>query len=258
MDGACILYPLRVAPGDGWPEGVSAGDRRGFAHDGSFDLVGAPWASTPSAGPVLEAGEFCLPSGPTRRVRWDGHIARCHPWKDFHRSYSDGADLGGGIVFTLSHPFDHLRRQLGEVSALRAMTGTLGNLGLEVEDTAEVGRRFASGCLGSVHLDCVQWPPAHDTEIVGEEGTTRWDNGDGSAQRFRPTTQTWETYSAPLGLERNMVSLEERRHFLAAIRREEDPLCALEDGIPASRLAVGALAPSQDGRLVGLSEGWTL
>jgi predicted dehydrogenase len=138
------------------------------------------------------------------------------------------------------------------------MTGTLGNLGLEVEDTAEVGLRFASGCLGSVHLDYVQRPRAHDMEIAGEEGTIRWDNGDGSAQRLRPTTQTWETYSAPPGFERNTMFLEEMGHFLAVMRRDEDPLCMLEDGIPALWLAVGALASSQAGRLVGLSEGWTL
>lgn len=117
MDGACILYPLRVAQGDGRPEGVSAGDRRGFAHDGSFDLVGAPWASTASAGPVLWAGEFCVPSGLTRRVRWDGHMASWRPWGDFQPSCGARPVLGGGTVLIQRHAFDHLRLAVGALAS---------------------------------------------------------------------------------------------------------------------------------------------
>jgi predicted dehydrogenase len=188
------------------------------------------------------------------RAHWGEYLPGWHPWEDFHQSYSARADLGGGVVLTLSHPFDYLRWLLGEVAALWAMTGTLGNLGLEVEDTAEVGLRFGSGCLGSVHLDYLQRPPEHHLEIVGEEGTIRWNNSDGAVQLFRSSGQTWETYSAPPGFERNELFLAELRHFLETVRGETEPLCTVQDGLSALRLALGALSSAREGRLVRFSK----
>jgi predicted dehydrogenase len=188
------------------------------------------------------------------RAHWGEYLPGWHPWEDFHQSYSARPDLGGGVVLTLCHPFDYLRWLLGEVSALWAMTGTLGNLGLEVEDTAEVGLHFAAGCQGSVHLDYLQRPPEHHLEVVGEEGTIRWNDGDGAVQVFRSSGQAWEAFPAPAGFERNTMFLEEMGHFLAVMRGEEDPLCPLADGVWALRLALGALTSAREGRLVSFSE----
>jgi hypothetical protein len=117
MDGACILYPLRVPPRDGRPEGVSGEHRWPFGYDGSFDLVGAPWTSVASARPVLWTAGFCVPSGRTRRVRWDGHVAGWHGWEDFRPSYGARPDLGGGAVLTLCHPLDYLWLPLGALAS---------------------------------------------------------------------------------------------------------------------------------------------
>ena len=74
------------------------------------------------------------------------------------------------MVLTLCHPFDYLRWLLGEVKSLYAMTGKLGGLDLEVEDTAEISLRFASGGLGSLHLDYVQRPGTHRLDIDRQPG----------------------------------------------------------------------------------------
>jgi predicted dehydrogenase len=108
--------------------------------------------------------------------------------------------------------------------------------------------------LAKVHLDYNQCPTIYTLEIVGEEGTIRWDNSDGSAQLFRSSGQTWETYSAPPGFERNELFLAELRHFLETVRGETEPLCTVQDGLSALRLALGALSSAREGRLVRFSK----
>jgi predicted dehydrogenase len=186
------------------------------------------------------------------RARWGEYLPAWHPWEDYRNGYSARADLGGGVVLTLSHPLDYLRWLLGEVEALWAFTGRRGGLGIEVEDTAEIGLRFLSGVLASVHLDYVQRPPRHDLEIVCTGGTLRWDNADGTLRVFEAASGDWEQYTPPEGFERNDLFLEEMRHFLALARGEVEPACTLEDGIQALKLALAALKSASEGRLIEL------
>jgi predicted dehydrogenase len=186
------------------------------------------------------------------RARWGEYLPAWHPWEDYRNGYSARADLGGGVVLTLSHPLDYLRWLLGEVEALWAFTGRRGGLGIEVEDTAEIGLRFLSGVLASVHLDYVQRPPRHDLEIVCTGGTLRWDNADGTLRVFEAASGDWQQYTPPEGFERNDLFLEEMRHFLALARGEVEPACTLEDGIQALKLALAALKSASEGRLIEL------
>jgi predicted dehydrogenase len=50
----------------------------------------------------------------------------------------------------------------------------------------------------------------------------------------------WENYPVPEGFERNWLFMDEMRHFVAVSQGIENPICSLEDGIWALRLALGA------------------
>jgi predicted dehydrogenase len=165
-----------------------------------------------------------------------------HPWEDYRTTYAARPDLGGGVVLTLCHPLDYLRMLLGEAEVAWSLTSNRG-LGLPVEDTAEIGLRFANGAVGSVHLDYVQRPPGHWLEIVGTEGTVRWDNADGAVKVFRASQNVWEAYPAPVGFERNTMFLDQMRHFIGVVRGEEAPVCSLEDGVAALKLALAVTNP---------------
>jgi len=164
------------------------------------------------------------------RAHWGEYLPNWHPWEDFRAGYAARPDLGGGVVLTLCHPLDYLRMLLGEVEVAWSLTSHQG-LGLPVEDSAEIGLRFVNGAVGSVHLDYVQRPPNHWLEIVGMEGTIHWDNADGAVKVFRASQNIWETYPAPDGFERNVMFVEQMRHFLAVMRGEQEPICSLDDGV---------------------------
>jgi predicted dehydrogenase len=197
---------------------------------------------------LLAAGGIGCPL--SARAHWGEYLPGWHPWEDYRQGYSARADLGGGVVLTLSHPLDYLRWLFGEVAGLWAFTTRNSELGLQVEDNAEIGLRFASGLLGSLHLDYNQRPPSHWLEVVGTNGTLRWDNQSGEVRIFQSEFGEWRVYPPPPGFERNDLFLAEMRHFLQVARGEAEPGCNLEDGVRALQLALAVRDSQQQGKLI--------
>ncbi len=188
----------------------------------------------------------------TVHAHWGEYLPNWHPWEDYRQSYAARADLGGGVILTLTHPLDYLRYLLGEVESLWSFNGHISPLELTgVEDVAEIGLKFASGALGGVHVNYFQRPPVHRLEIVGTAGTLRWDNADGLLQFYRlpdafgawtsqPGAAVLEQYSLAAGWERNALFVAQTQHFLKVAAGEAAPICTLEDGVRALELALAA------------------
>jgi len=184
------------------------------------------------------------------RAHWGEYLPDWHPWEDYRQGYSARADLGGGVVLTLCHPLDYLRWLFGDVQSLWAFTSANSALKLDVEDTAEIGLHFDGGLIGSIHLDYVQRPPAHRLEIIGTEGTIRWDNANGAAEVFSVQEGKWQRYPLPDDFERNDLFLSEMEHFLKVIGEQAEPRCSLEDGIWSQKLVQGVHDSARAGRLI--------
>lgn len=195
----------------------------------------------------LKAGSIGHPL--SVRAHWGEYLPDWHPWEDYRLAYSARRDLGGGVILTLSHPLDYLRWLCGEIDECFAYTGRLGDLELDVEDTAEISLRFENGMLGSLHLDYNQRPSAHTLEIVGSKGTLKWDNTSGGVALFQVSNGTWQNFLAPAGFERNHLFESEICHFLAVARGEAEPVCTLEDGIRDLEWALLALHSAATGRV---------
>lgn len=199
---------------------------------------------------LLESGAIGRPV--SVHAHWGEYLPGWHPWEDYRRGYSARAELGGGVGLTLSHPLDYLRWLLGDVECVWAFTGRLTGLDLDVEDVVEIGLRFRSGAIGSVHLDYCQRPPAHRLEIIGTEGSIRWDNAGGAVQVFLASDDRWLSYPAPAGFERNKLFQEQMQHFLDVAAGHTEPVCTLADGIQALKLALAAYQSQAQGELIAL------
>jgi predicted dehydrogenase len=112
-------------------------------------------------------------------------------------------------------------------------------------------------------MNYVQRPPSHRLEIVGTDGTLRWDNADGILHHYRlpaafgsfsdnPPAPVVESVSPPEGFERNQLFVAQTRHFIETARGEVEPICSLDDGIQALRLALAARQSSGNGILICL------
>lgn len=185
---------------------------------------------------LLESDKLGKPL--SARAHWGEYLPGWHPWEDYRSSYAARADLGGGVVNTLSHPLDYLRWLLGEVESVSAWTGKLSDLELDVEDHADILLRFTAGKVASVHLDYFQRPPSHTLEITCQGGRICWDNATGGAQVFHAQSGATDLLVPPEGFERNQMFLDEMATFVRLCQGEEIPHCTLTDGIRAQELVL--------------------
>ena len=172
------------------------------------------------------------------RAVWGEYLPSWHPWEDYRYGYSARADLGGGVILTLCHPFDYLRWLLGDVDSLMAMCDSRSGLALDVEDVAAILMRFRNGAIGTLHLDYLEYPQHHAFTILGQRGRITWDNSDGAARLYDLDGREAEHYQPHTDFERNALFLDEMAHFLDCIATGRQPDCSLSDGIRALDLCL--------------------
>jgi YrbI family 3-deoxy-D-manno-octulosonate 8-phosphate phosphatase len=172
------------------------------------------------------------------RAHYGDYLPGWHPWEDYRKSYSAREELGGGVLLTLCHPLDYLLWFFGDATLLWKKTAKVSDLDIPMEDVVEMGVVFANGGVGSVHLNYYQRPPAHRFELIGTEGTIRWDQDDNSLRIFSVRSGEWQIIPGPADFDRNEMFISEMKHFLEVVRGEGSPICSLEDGERVLRLAL--------------------
>jgi predicted dehydrogenase len=183
------------------------------------------------------------------RAHWGEYLPAWHPWEDYHRSYAARADLGGGVVLTLCHPFDYMRWICGEVSQVSGNIAYSGALGIDVEDVAEASLVLQNGALATIHLDYLQMPRTHRVELVGTQGTMEWDEKLEGIKLYRDAAAGWEDEGSTPGFTRNDMFLAEMAHFFRVAKREEMPSCSLDDGIRALEIVQAVRRSAMTGRI---------
>lgn len=169
------------------------------------------------------------------RVDWGEYLPDWHPWEDYRNSYAARADLGGGVLRTLSHPLDYCAWLFGDVASVWGFNGKVSDLELAVDDLAEIGLRHESGIIGSIHLDYYRRVCRNDCEVVGTQGILRWRNDDGRVCLIRPNEDVTD-FMPDDGFERNLLFLNEMKHFIDVTRGKAAPSCTFADGMRVMRL----------------------
>ena len=134
---------------------------------------------------------------------------------------------------------------------------------MDVEDVAEVGLKFTNGATGGVHLNYFQRPPVHRLEIAGTDGTLRWDNADGILHFYKmpapfgsysdsPPAPVIDKFSPPEGFERNQLFIAQTKHFIEIVRGKAEPVCNLNDGVKALKMALATYESQKMGSIINL------
>ena len=174
-----------------------------------------------------------------------------HPYEDYHQSYAARRELGGGVVLTQIHELDYVHWLFGLPQRVFAVGGTLGSLGIEVEDTASAlfqhevdGRHLPV----HVHLDYLQRPPRRTCRVVGEEGCVTID--------LRAPSLVWTDGAGEIverdrfaGFDRAQMFVAELADFLACVREQRRPEVDLAHAAATLRLALAVRTSLENGTL---------
>jgi predicted dehydrogenase len=202
---------------------------------------------------LVQAGAIGRPL--TARAEVGEYLPDWHPWEDYRASYVGRRELGGGVVLTLSHELDALCWVLGRPTCLVALAQRSGALDIQTEDVAEIVLRFASGVLGSVHVDLLRRPPRRFLEVTGEDGVLRWEYEDNRVLQYAPTARAWRVEEGAPRFVRNHMYLAELRQFADACAQAaiEPPLADAPQAAGVLALSLAALRASSTGQAVDLS-----
>lgn len=185
------------------------------------------------------------------RMETSFYLPDWHPWEDYRQFYMARKDHGGGALYDESHAIDMLRWLLGEVDAVQAFVGKVGDLEIDSDDLASLILRFRSGTLAHLHLDLLGRTPRIQLELIGAEGTLLWDRIDHKIELYGAAEKQWETF--PYTVDDVLVMYpREVEHFMACVRGEAEPLITIADGRRTLDVVLAAFESSETGRTVAL------
>jgi predicted dehydrogenase len=186
----------------------------------------------------------------TIRAEVGQYLPHWRPAQDYRTSVSARRVLGGGALLELSHELDLVRWLAGEVHSIYAAVDRLGDLEMDVEDTAEITLRIAGGAIGSVHLDMLQQPPTRTCKIVGTEGTLCWDAFVPGIRWYDNRAGAWTELGRDTEADRNGMYVAELRHFFDCIAGQGKPLIDGAAGRRVLELVLAARKSAETGRTI--------
>lgn len=139
------------------------------------------------------------------KVEVGEYLPGWHPDEDYRKSYAAVKNMGGGVVLTFSHEIDYIRWIFGPVSCLKAFTGTVSHLEIDVEDCACIIMKNANGTIIELHMDYIQKTPVRTMKIQCESALIEWD------------------YYANKDFDRNQLFVDEISHYIDCCHKKSSP-----------------------------------
>lgn len=158
------------------------------------------------------------------------------PQIDFRESVTARPELGGGALLELSHEIDYAQWILGPIARVQGHLSRQADWQLDVEDCVDLIAEFASGAVGTIHLDLLQRAAQRACKLIGTTGTLEWDLQSQTLKRFDAATKTWDVLGSLVGVDRNQMYLDELAHFFASLDTRSDSLQTLEGAIDTLRV----------------------
>lgn len=149
------------------------------------------------------------------------------PTKDYRETVSAKTELGGGVLLELSHELDYAQWILGSLTPKYAVLRASEELGLEVEDNADLLMTTAKGAVVNIHLDFLQRKAHRKCRFIGSEGCIEWDLIRNEVVLIKAKEQQ-EIYSAP-EWDKNQMYLEMVTDFIKRINGQPNQSISLQE-----------------------------
>lgn len=125
--------------------------------------------------------------------RSGAYLPDWHPWEKISDYYVYKKETGGGrdqIMWELSWIF----QVMGSPKTVFAQTRKLGDFDADIFDTYNLQIEFEKGELGNIMVDVIQRPSSRYCEIVGTNGTLKWDYDNKMVKYWSAGESKWMSY----------------------------------------------------------------
>jgi predicted dehydrogenase len=151
------------------------------------------------------------------------------PSTKYQHTVSANADLGGGALLELSHEFDYIQWLFGEMTLEYAQLRNTQELGLEVEELADMVLTNRTGSVCTIHLDFLQKKPHRQCHIIGSKGRLEWDLI-GNTITLKSSSGIDVLYSEP-EWDKNQMYLAMINDFVSQIERKEHSCITIKEAV---------------------------
>lgn len=168
-----------------------------------------------------------------------------HPDEDYKKNYAARDEMGGGVVLTCIHEIDYLYWFFGDVDEVYSITGKFSNLGIDSDDLSAVIIKFKNNIIAELHLDYFQRPSSRYCKIIGTKGTIYWDFQTNLVKYYDVSKKKWITVIKLTKYDFNEMYVKEIKHFLNCVRKNQNTINDIHDGLKILKIAMAILKSSK-------------
>lgn len=177
------------------------------------------------------------------------YLPNWRPDTDYRTGVSARSDLGGGVLLELSHEIDYLRWIFGDVEWVRSWVGRVGDLDIDVEDTAHLILAFQSNGLNkpviaNLNLDFIRHDTTRICTVIGADGSLRWNGLTGVIDIYKSECIGWDEYVV-MPHQHDDSYRAQWEDFLTSIAECKEPLVDVKAGHAVLKIVEAAKAFAQ-------------
>lgn len=187
------------------------------------------------------------------QVESNSYLPDWHPYEDYRRSYAARKELGGGILLTCIHEIDFLYWFFGKAEKVFSVTEKLSELDITSDDISTMIIKFRKNILAEIHLDYFQRPEFKKCKIRGSKGTIYWDSNINEVKVFSKDRKKWIKKISLLKYEKNEMYVDEIKYFLKAVKKKEETLNPLIQGVETLNIVLAAKKSSKIEKIVKIN-----
>ncbi|MEM6160910.1 Gfo/Idh/MocA family oxidoreductase [Erwinia sp. P6884] len=149
--------------------------------------------------------------------------------KDYKSSVSASSKLGGGAVLELSHEIDLINYLFGDLEVMSAFLRKDVELGLDVEEIADIVLLSNKKIYCTIHLDFIQKVPSRFISIIGRQGRVDWDIIKNSVLLYNASGKT--VLYKDTDFDKNIMYIDMLQDFIKLIKCESNSCVSFQQGM---------------------------
>jgi predicted dehydrogenase len=191
------------------------------------------WLDHKNIGEILHARIVC-----------GSYLPDWRPGQNYRNTVSASQELGGGVLFELSHELDYLHWFFGKPIDVQAILRNSGTLDINVEDQADLLLTSSQNYPIIVQLDFNRHRTVRECQVILNKGELIW-NATKKDVSWRPYDDEPEVFQ--YNNERDYMYNKQIESFLESVEKKSKPAVTIHDGIAVMQLIEAARNSNTNG-----------